>query len=58
MGRENVVHIYDGMLLIHKKEKTKKTNFSQFYKMCELTDCCTEWSKSEREKQIYNNACC
>ena len=43
-----VIHIYNGLLLGHKKE--------QVWVSCsELDDsrtCYTEWSKSEKEKQI------
>ena len=53
MDKEDVVHIYNGILLIHKKE--------QNWVICRDVDgpreCHTEWSKSEREKQIsYINA--
>ena len=45
---EDVVHIYSGMLLSHKKE--------QNWVICSDVDkprvCHTEWSKSEKEKQI------
>ena len=48
-----MVHIYNGILLSHKKEWN--------WVICRDVDvpreCHTEWSKSEREKQIsYNNA--
>ena len=53
MDREDVVHIYNGILLNHKKE--------QNWVICRDMDgpgaCDTEWSKSGREKQIlYTNA--
>ena len=48
MNKEDVVHIYNGILLSHKKERN--------WVIC--WDCHIEWSKSEREKQIsYINAC-
>ena len=48
-----MVHIYNGILLSHKKE--------QNWVICRVVDgprdCHAEWSKSEREKQIsYINA--
>ena len=47
------VHIYNGILLSHKKE----WNWVICRDMDGLRDCHTEWSKSEREKQIsYINA--
>ena len=54
MYKEDVVHIYNGISLSHKKE--------QFWVIHSDVDgpgdCHTEWSKSEREKQIlYINAC-
>ena len=53
MDKEDAVHIYNGILLSHKKEWN--------WVICRDVDgpreCHTEWSKSEREKQIwYNNA--
>ena len=53
MDKDNVVHIYNGILLSHKKE--------QSWVICRDVDgprdCHTEWSKSERGKQIsYINA--
>ena len=53
IDKEDVVHIYNGILLSHKKEKN--------WVICSDVDeprvCHTEWSKSEREKQIsYINA--
>ena len=48
MGEEDVVHMYNGILLSHKKEWK--------WVICGDVegprDCQTEWSKSEREKQI------
>ena len=50
MDKEDVVHIYNGILLSHKKE--------QNWVICRDVDgsrvCHTEWSKSEGEKQISN----
>ena len=53
MDKEDVVHIYNGILLSHKKKRNGV--------VCRDMDgprvCHTEWSKSEREKQIlYINA--
>ena len=48
MDKEDVAHIYNGILLSHKKKRT--------WVICTEVDeprvCHTEWSKSEREKQI------
>ena len=53
MDKEDVVHIYNGILLSHKKE----LNCVICKDMDGPRDCHTEWSKSEREKQIlYINA--
>ena len=52
MDKEDVVHIYNGILLSHKKE----WNWVICRDMDGSRDCHTEWSKSEREKQIYINA--
>ena len=43
-----MAHIYNGILLSHKK----KQNWVIFSKVDGPWDCHTEWSKSEREKQI------
>ena len=49
-----MVHIYNGVLLSHKKER----NWVICRNVDGSRDCPTEWSKSEREKQIsYINAC-
>ena len=48
-----MVHIYNGILLSHKKEQ----NWVICRDVDGPRDCHTEWSKSEREKQIlYINA--
>ena len=53
MHKEDVVHIYNGILLSHKKE----WNWVICRDVDASRDCHTEWSKSEREKQIsYSNA--
>ena len=53
MDKEDVVHIYNGILLSHKKER----NWVICSDMDGPRDCHTEGSKSEREKQIlYINA--
>ena len=54
MDKEDVVYLYNGLLLSHKKE--------QNYAICRDVngprDCHTEWSKSERGNQISHiNAC-
>ena len=48
MFKEDVAHIYDGILLSHKKEQ----NCAICRGMNGPTGCHTEWNKSEREKQI------
>ena len=48
MGREDVVHIYTGILLSHKKE----WNNAICSNMNGPRDYHTEWSKSDREKQV------
>ena len=54
LNKEDVVHIYNGILLSHKKE----WNWVICRDVDGSRDCQTEWSKSEREKQIsYINAC-
>ena len=45
---KDVVHIYNGLLLSHKK----KMPLSQFYEVDESRACYTECGKSEREKEI------
>ena len=53
MDKEDMVHIYHGILLSHKKE----WNNAICSNMDGPRDCHTEWSKSEREKPIsYINA--
>ena len=53
MDKEDVVHIYNGLLVSHEKER----NWVICRDMDGSRDCHTEWSKSEREKQIsYINA--
>ena len=54
MDKEDVVHIYNGILLSHKKEQNNA--------ICSNTDgprdCHAESSKSDRERQItYDIAC-
>ena len=46
-----MVHIYNGILVRHKKEQ----NCAICRDMDGPRDCQTEWSKSEREKQILYN---
>ena len=43
-----MVHIYNGILLSHKKE----LNSAICRHMDRIRDCHTEWSKLEREQQI------
>ena len=52
---KDVVHIYNGILLSHKKER----NWVIFSDVDEPRVCHTEWRKSEREKQyrILTHAC-
>ena len=54
MDKEDMVHIYNGILLSHKKEQ----NWVILYRhVGGPRNCHTEWSKSERESQIsYINA--
>ena len=53
MAKEDVIHIYNGILLSHKKEQ----NWVICRDVDVSRDCHTEWSKSEREKKLsYNNA--
>ena len=47
MDKEDVVNIYNGVLLSHKKE----WNWVICRDVDGPRDCHTEWSKSEREKQ-------
>ena len=48
MDKEDVAHIYNGILLSHKKERSNA--------ICSNIDgprdCHTEWRKSDRERQI------
>ena len=48
MDKEDVVNIYNGILLSHKKEQ----NNAICSNMDGLSDCHTEWSKSDTERQI------
>ena len=48
MNKEDVVHIYNGILLSHKKE----WNNAICSNMDGPRDYCTKWSKSDRERQI------
>ena len=49
MDKEDVIHLYNGILLNHKKEQ----NCTICRDMCGPRDGHTDWSKSEKEKQIY-----
>ena len=54
MDREDVVHIYNGILLSHKKEQ----NNAICSNMDATRDYHTKWNKSERERQIpYDSTC-
>ena len=53
MDKESVVHIYNGILLKHKKEQISVS----CSEMDEPRAYYTEWSKSEREKQISYITC-
>ena len=48
IDKEHVVHIYNGILHSHQKEQI----WVSCSEVVEPRDCYTEWSKSEREKQI------
>ena len=48
MDKKDVVHVYNGILLSHKKE----LNWVISRDGNESKVCQTEWNKSEREKQI------
>ena len=48
MDKEDVIHIYNGILLSHKKEQ----NNAICSNMYATRDYHTKWSKSERERQI------
>ena len=48
MDKEDVIHIYNGILLSHEKER----NNSICSNMDEAKDCHTKWSKSDRGRQI------
>ena len=48
MDKGDVIHIYNGILLSHKKEQ----NWVISRDVDGSRDCHTEWSKSEGEKQI------
>ena len=48
MDKEDVVHIYNGILLSHQKE----WNSVICGNMDESRDCYTEWSKSDRDGEI------
>ena len=48
MDKEDVIHIYNGILLSHKKEQ----NNAVFSNMGATIDYHTKWSKSDRERQI------
>ena len=48
MDKEDVVHIYNGILLSHKKEQ----NNAICSNMDGPRDCHIEWSKSDTERQI------
>ena len=50
MGKEDVVYMYNGILLSHEKE----WNNAICSNMDGPGDCHTEWSKSDRERQIYD----
>ena len=51
MDKEDVVYIHSVILPSHKKEK----NNAICSNMDGPRDCHTEWSKSDREKQISDN---
>ena len=49
MDKEDVVYIYNGILISHKG---KEQNNAIFSNMDGPRDCHTEWNKSDRERQI------
>ena len=49
MDKEDVAHIYNGILVSHKKER----NWVICSEVDGPRDCHTEWSKSEGEKQGF-----
>ena len=51
MDKEDVVHMYNGILLGHRKEQ----NSTICRDVDGPRDCHTEWSETEREKQILYN---
>ena len=51
MDKEYVVHIYNGTLFKHKKEK----NNAICSNMDGSRNCHSEWSKSDRKRQISYN---
>ena len=52
MGKEDVVYIYNGILLSHKKER----NFAIGSNMDGLGGHYAKWNKSDKERQIlYDN---
>ena len=51
MDKEVVVHMHNVILLSHKKERMCVS----YSEVDEPRACYTEWSKLEREKQIYIN---
>ena len=54
VDKEDVVHIYNGILLSHKKE----LNSAICSNMDEPRDYHTKWSKSDRERQISYDITC
>ena len=48
VDKEDVIHIYNGILLSHKKEQNNVICSN----MDGPRDCHTEWSKSDREKYM------
>ena len=53
MDKENVVHIYNGILLSHKKER----NNAICSNMDAARDYHTKWSKSEGDKYMISFIC-
>ena len=51
MDKEDVVHIYNGILLRHKKEQ----NNDICSNMHGPRDCHTSWNKSDTERQISHD---
>ena len=54
MDEEEMIHIYNGILLTHEKE----WNNAIYSNMNKPRDYHTQWNKSDRERQILYNTTC